>query len=655
MGTQFFEQPILNSPYAYPGRHWELDADGQPTNIITESRRKSAFITPVPKPKKRRRGDGQKQVDLVFPEPEGISTAEQQYDPNTIINEIRGYVDQWRKLPNPDQWQVTPETARLLQHWRSYPFQDIRPFFCQLEAIETAIWLTEVAPHQSERGRKFLDYLKSANAQANPEIFRIALKLATGAGKTTVIAMLVAWQTLNAVRRPASKTFTRGFLIVTPGITIRDRLRVVLPSDPDNYYEHRELVPADLLGEVKRAKIVITNFHAFKLRERLDVSKVGRALLKGRGPELETTETEGQMIQRVMPDLMGLKSVLVINDEAHHCYRHKVAPAGEEDEELDAEAKEEAEKNSEAARLWISGIEAVKRKLDVRTVFDLSATPFYIGGSGYPEGSPFPWIVSDFGLVDAIESGITKIPRLPAIDNDLAETDITFGFNSAVNTAAEAIDRLYSTAEAHLRVMVIELMGNNAGWLALTAGLAGGADIILIPEIPYDIESICQHLTERRRRGKWFSIIAVAEGARPKPSKADDDDADKNGKKKKKEKDKEKKKEPRRKREEDSDGRVSTGVAKQISRRLGMETRVTVLGHLQRGGIPTPFDRVLATRFGTYAAEMLSEGKYNQMVCMKGAEVTSVPLEKVAGRTKLVPLDHPLIRSARRVGTNFGD
>src|SRR5476651_1174225 len=251
--------------------------------------------------------------------------------------------------------------------------------------------------------------------------------------------------------------------------------------------------------------------------------------------------------------------------------------------------------------------------------------------------------------------GLNVIGLPKTIDNDLAETDVTFGFDSAVTTAAEAIDRLYSTAEAHLRVMVIELMGNNAGWLALTAGLAGGADIILIPEIPYDIESICQHLTERRRRGKWFSIIAVAEGARPKPSKTDDDDADKNGKKKKKDKEKEKKKEPRRRREEDSDGRVSTGVAKQISRRLGMETRVTVLGHLQRGGIPTPFDRVLATRFGTYAAEMLSEGKYNQMVCMKGAEVTSVPLEKVAGRTKLVPLDHPLIRSARRVGTNFGD
>jgi 6-phosphofructokinase 1 len=247
--------------------------------------------------------------------------------------------------------------------------------------------------------------------------------------------------------------------------------------------------------------------------------------------------------------------------------------------------------------------------------------------------------------------GLNIIGLPKTIDNDIAETDISFGFNSAVTTAAEAIDRLYSTAEAHLRVMVIELMGHNAGWLALTAGLAGGADIILIPEIPYDIDSISQHLTERRRRGKWFSIVAVAEGARPKPGTKDEEE---DAKKKKKRKDKKQKEEPRA-REDDSDGRVGTGVAKAISRRLDMQTRVTVLGHLQRGGIPTPFDRVLATRFGTFAAEMLSEGKFNEMVCMKGAEVTSVSLEKVAGRTKLVPLDHPLIRSARRVGTNFGD
>lgn len=419
MSIPFFENPILNSPYEYPTRHWELDSDGQPTNIITESRRLSAFVTPVPKPRKRRRSHEKKQSELVFQDPEGISTAAQQYDTNTIINEIRGYVDQWRKLPA-GQWQVTPETARLLQHWRSYAFEGPRPFFCQVEAAETAIWLTEVAPQQGERGKKFLDYVAAANAQANPELFRIALKLATGAGKTTVMAMLIAWQTLNAVRRPASKLFTRGFLICTPGITIRDRLRVLLPSDPDNYYKDREIVPADLLGEIAKAKIVITNYHSFRLRERLEISRVGKALLKGRGPELQTAETDGQMLQRVMPDLMGLKSILVINDEAHHCYRHKITPEGtngDAGEDLDSDEKEEAKKNSEAARLWISGIETVKRKLDVRTVFDLSATPFFLRGSGYAEGTLFPWTVCDFSLMDAIESGIVKLPRVPVADN----------------------------------------------------------------------------------------------------------------------------------------------------------------------------------------------------------------------------------------------
>jgi ATP-dependent phosphofructokinase / diphosphate-dependent phosphofructokinase len=250
--------------------------------------------------------------------------------------------------------------------------------------------------------------------------------------------------------------------------------------------------------------------------------------------------------------------------------------------------------------------------------------------------------------------GLNVIGLPKTIDNDLMETDITFGFDSAMTTAAQAIDRLYSTAEAHLRVMVIELMGHNAGWLTLTAGIGGGADVILIPEIPYDIDSICQNLTERRRRGKWFSIIAVAEGARAKTSANTNHDPAHVEKKKTKPKSK-KKKDSDRDDFDAVDTRVSTVVARQISKRIGMETRVMVLGHLQRGGIPTPFDRVLATRFGTYAAEMLAQGVYNQMVCMKGSEVTSVPLEKVAGKTKLVPLDHPLIRAARRVGTNFGD
>ena len=253
----------------------------------------------------------------------------QQYELAETINSVRNAVDRWRALPEPSQWRVTPETARLLQHWRHHRFNEIRPFFCQVEAVETVIWLSEVAPTLGNAGRPFLEHLEQANEQANPDLSRLALKLATGAGKTTVMAMLIAWQTINAVRRPNSRRFTRGFLIVTPGITIKDRLRVLQPNDPDSYYQSRELVPADMLGDLDRAKIVITNFHAFKRRETMDVSKGGRALLQGRGPDLHSVESEGQMLQRVMPDLMGMRNVLALNDEAHHCYREK---PGEDDE-----------------------------------------------------------------------------------------------------------------------------------------------------------------------------------------------------------------------------------------------------------------------------------------------------------------------------------
>ncbi len=409
MDNPFFDKPILNSPYEYPKKHWELDAQGQPTQHLIETRRRAEFITPIPKPRKRK---GKVEQQSLFVDAE-ISTADQQYDPTSIINDLRHHVDKWRKLPNTNDWKVTPETARLLQHWRHHPFNGIRPFFCQVEAIETAIWLTEVAP-TDKAGKGFLEHLANANHDANPELMRLALKLATGAGKTTVMAMLIAWQTINAVRRPNSKKFTRGFLIVAPGITIKDRLRVLHPNDPDSYYQSREIVPQDMLGDLERAKIVITNYHSFKLRERIDLSKGGRSLLQGRGEALNTLETEGQMLQRVMPDLMGMKNILAINDEAHHCYREK---PNDVVDDLKGDDKKEAQKNSEAARLWISGLEIVKRKLGLAQVIDLSATPFFLSGSGYVEGTLFPWTMSDFSLMDAIECGIVKLPRVPIADN----------------------------------------------------------------------------------------------------------------------------------------------------------------------------------------------------------------------------------------------
>jgi type III restriction enzyme len=413
MSDLFFEKPILNSPYDMPIRHWELDPSGQPTQLVAETRRRAEFITPIPKPRKQK--GAAKQDSLVFDEGLGLSTQEQRYDHTAIINAVREEVNKWRLMPDPASWKVTPETARLLQHWRHHQFSGVRPFFCQVEAVETIIWMSEVAPQMGKIGQNFVDHLANANNDANPELMRLALKLATGAGKTTVMAMIIAWQAINAARRPTSKKFTHGFLLVAPGLTIRDRLRVLQPNDPDSYYTSRELVPNDMMEDLNRAKIVITNYHSFKLRERVELSKGGRMLLEGRGGDkLNTLETEGQMIQRVMPDLMGLSNVMVINDEAHHCYREK---PGEIDDDLKGDDKKEAEENNKAARLWISGLEAVNRKLKVARVVDLSATPFFLRGSGYAEGTLFPWTMSDFSLMDAIECGIVKLPRVPVADN----------------------------------------------------------------------------------------------------------------------------------------------------------------------------------------------------------------------------------------------
>jgi type III restriction enzyme len=293
MSNPFFDAPIINSPYDYPNRHWELDADGLPTQQIIDRRRGADFITPIPKAKIRGGKAEQGSLDLY----EFRDAGKQEYDLTSIINGVRREVDNWRLMPE-NQWRVTPETARLLKHWRHHKFAGIRPFFCQVEAAETIIWLTEVAP---QAGKQFIEYLNEASEAANPGLLRLALKLATGAGKTTVMALIISWMTINAVRHPQSKRFTRGFLLVAPGITIRDRLRVLMPNDPESYYESRELVPADMMQDLNRAKIVITNYHAFKRRERLEISKGGRSLLQGSGAPIETIETEGQMLQRVMP------------------------------------------------------------------------------------------------------------------------------------------------------------------------------------------------------------------------------------------------------------------------------------------------------------------------------------------------------------------
>lgn len=404
MSKGFFNNPILNSPYTQPDRHWQLAESGQPTGVIGNGRRRSDLTTPIPKAKSTR-GSSAAQSDIFADETGEV------YDPTETINGVRSAIESWRLLPE-SQWQVTPTTARLLRHWRTHKFANQTPFFCQIEAVETVIWLTEVAPKRSSQGQRFWAHLEAANAAANPELLRLALKLATGAGKTTVMAMLIAWHTLNAVRQPSTKKFSKGFLVVAPGITIKDRLRVLQPNDPESYYQSREIVPEDMLRDLGQAKIVITNFHSFKKKDEVSLNKVQQAALK----TVPKQESDGAMLRRVAGPLLGMKNIVVLNDEAHHCYRERPLSEAEE-KALKGEAKAEAKENNEAARLWISGLEAAKKTLGLNMVYDLSATPFFLKGSGYREGSLFGWVMSDFSLMDAIECGIVKLPRVPIIDN----------------------------------------------------------------------------------------------------------------------------------------------------------------------------------------------------------------------------------------------
>ncbi|MDQ2901153.1 MAG: DEAD/DEAH box helicase family protein, partial [Acidobacteriota bacterium] len=400
------ENPILNSPFDEPARHFRFADDGI-TDEVVDGRRVSTYFVPIPQPKKKG-----KQLLL---DSDWIAG---RMEPNRLINDIRPRVDLWRKTGWPG---VTGVTRRLLEYWTN-PERERRLFFCQIEALETAIYLTEVAPKGAESWIE--EDLRARNKTANPLLYRIAFKMATGSGKTVVMGMLIAWQALNKLADRGDKRFSDSFLIVTPGITIRDRLRVLLPADPGNYYRQLDLLLADLGERLGQARIVLTNFHAFQLRETVNAGKLTKAIL-AQGAKSPFQETPAQMVMRVCRELGNKKNIVVLNDEAHHCYRRKPDPEPGE-EALKGDERKEAEKRDEEARIWISGLEAVQRKLGLRAVYDLSATPFFLRGSGYAEGTLFPWVVSDFSLIDAIEAGIVKVPRVPVADNSLTTAQPTY-------------------------------------------------------------------------------------------------------------------------------------------------------------------------------------------------------------------------------------
>jgi len=390
------ENPILNSPYAEPTRHFRFSDEGI-TDEIVEARRESSYFIPIPRAKKKN------PKQLAFE----TEWTQDRVEKNDFINRVRERVALWRQ----GKYQgITNTTRRLLEYWTRAE-RERKLFFCQIEAIETIIYVTEVA---SKYGDAWIENgLRQVNQDANPLLNRIAFKMATGSGKTVLMAMLIAWHALNKLANPQDARFSDSFLFVTPGITIRDRLRVLFPNDPQNYYRQLDIIPPESLAELGKAKILITNFHAFKLRERESAGKLTKSIL-AIGKEGAFTESPDQMVRRVCREFGNKKNIVVINDEAHHCYRRRV---GGEEVKLTGDERKEAEKREEEARIWISGLEAVKNKLGAKVVYDLSATPFFLRGSGYSEGTLFPWVVSDFSLIDAIESGIVKVPRVPVADN----------------------------------------------------------------------------------------------------------------------------------------------------------------------------------------------------------------------------------------------
>ena len=252
--------------------------------------------------------------------------------------------------------------------------------------------------------------------------------------------------------------------------------------------------------------------------------------------------------------------------------------------------------------------------------------PVIMGGNGTQKSAK---LIADAGM------NVITLPK--TIDNDIWGTDTTFGFQSAVDIATNVIDYIHSTASSHSRIFVVELMGRDAGWLTLNAGIGSGADVILIPEIPYDLNKVAELIEERNRQGKRYSIIACAEGAVSVDDIKLDEEAS------------------RRKRENSRHSTVSYEIADRLEKLTGKEARVTVPGHYQRGGPPCPYDRVLATQFGVAAADLIINKQYGRMVAVQGGQIVSIPLEDAASKTKFLPVDHPMIQVARKMGISLGD
>lgn len=444
------DQPILNDPFKEPTSYWIYEREtGQPMKI--DGRRPAGYYF-----RARRRAD-ERQLSFL---------AEEQFVQLELVNTIRHRVGEWCRAGYPG---ATPITRQLLAYW-SRPDRERKLFFCQREAAETVIWLTEVYATQ-RRGLRIPKDQPLDEASLHKDykpLIRFGLKMATGAGKTVVMAMLIAWSVLNKVHNPQDPRFSDAILVLCPNLTVRERLggavarpdenhttseepeRALIPGARGNYYEAFDLVPRSLLDALGQGRIYITNWHALAAE---DDSRKRSVIQRGE-------ESDQAFANRVLRDLGSKKNILVINDEAHHAYRpapYDVNAQAADD--LSAEEKRKLKAEKEQATVWVSGLDRINAARGINFCVDLSATPFYIQGSGYEEGSPFPWLVSDFGLVDAIESGIVKIPRVPVADDTGQPIPKYFRLWEAINQALPPKERATARRKPKPEALVREAEG----------------------------------------------------------------------------------------------------------------------------------------------------------------------------------------------------
>ena len=405
-------QPIINTPFTKPELHWALDSITQrATDKKLTGRRRSGGYLPVP---------SGSNIDL-----SGITNASDT-PPHTQINDIRDYVEEWRKNGRPN---ISKATRDLLDYWGGQEVTP-RPFFCQIEAVETIIWLVDAAA-KSKDGKQILKQLNNINAKYNESILRYAIKMATGTGKTQVMAMLIAWLAVNRKTRV-------DIVVITPGLTVKERLQELDPSK--NPATYKQLLPLHLRQRINQVRVSIFNFHVFNKRSTLSVagendvlSGTGRRILTRGNKQIEKTwlETDRQMLDRVLKS-HSKRKLIVFNDEAHHCYM----PSKQKVKTADAEEKLE-EQN---AALWFNALRSLKNINRLDKVIDLSATPMYLRVPIELNSEIFPWTVSDYPLIEAVEAGLTKIPRVPTDDDSDSEEPVYR--NVYANTSPKKINIL---------------------------------------------------------------------------------------------------------------------------------------------------------------------------------------------------------------------